>query len=107
MLMRSPSCLCVSTLVTFQPISRFFNEIQQGGHATEDDLEAAAVNPVASNIPNWRTFELLRRMQNFQQSTWDHNILCADSSSEDEQLTIRPLFFGGGGGKRIWWEVES
>jgi hypothetical protein len=47
----------------------------------------------------WRPFEygdggifrLLRWIQNLHQSTWDHNILYADRSSEDEQLLTRPL----------------
>jgi hypothetical protein len=35
--------------------------------------------------------KLLRWIQNLQQSTWDHKILYADRSLEDEQLLIRPL----------------
>jgi hypothetical protein len=36
-------------------------------------------------------FILLRWMQNLHQSTWDHTILYANKSLEDEQLLIRPL----------------
>jgi hypothetical protein len=36
-------------------------------------------------------FKLLRWVQNLRQSTWGHNILYADRSSEDEQLSITPL----------------
>jgi hypothetical protein len=35
--------------------------------------------------------KLLRWMQNLHQSTWDHAILYADRSLEDEQLLVRPL----------------
>jgi hypothetical protein len=68
-----------------------FNEIQYGGHAIEGDLDAVFFNPVPSTIPKWRTFKLLRWMQNLHQSTWDHAILETDRSSKDEQLWIRPL----------------
>jgi hypothetical protein len=43
---------------------------------------------VPSTIPKWRTFKLLRWMQNFHQLTWDHKILYTDRSSKDEQLLI-------------------
>jgi hypothetical protein len=36
-------------------------------------------------------FKLLKWMQNLHHSTWDHKILYADRSLEDEQLLIRPL----------------
>jgi hypothetical protein len=62
-LMRSPVCLSVCLFVCF--------------------------NLVLSTIPKWRTFELLRLMQNLHQSTWDHEILYTDRSSKDEQLLIR------------------
>jgi len=45
--------------------------------------------PVASTIPKWRTFKLLRWMQNLHQSTWDHEILYADRSSKVKQLLTR------------------
>jgi hypothetical protein len=48
-------------------------------------------NPIASTIPKWPKFNLLRWMQNFHQSTWDHGILYADRSPEIKQLLIRPL----------------
>jgi hypothetical protein len=38
----------------------------------------------------WWDFKLQRWMQNLHQSTWDHEILYADRSSEDEQIVIRP-----------------
>jgi hypothetical protein len=40
----------------------------------------------------WRLwdFKLLRWMQSFHQSTWQHETMCADRSSEDEQLLTRP-----------------
>jgi hypothetical protein len=34
-----------------------------GGDAIEDNLNAIFSNPVASNIPKWRTFKLLRWVQ--------------------------------------------
>jgi hypothetical protein len=68
-----------------------FYEIQYGGHAIEGDLDAVLFNPVSSTIPKWRTFKLLRWMQNLHQSTWDHEILYTDRSSKDEQLLVRPF----------------
>jgi hypothetical protein len=68
-----------------------FYENQLGGHAIEDDLDAVLSNPVPSTIPKWRTFKLLRWMQNLHQSTWDDEILHTDRSSKDEQLLIRPF----------------
>jgi hypothetical protein len=64
-------------------------EIQLGGHAIEGGLDAVLFNPVPLTIPKWRTFKLLRLMQNLHQSTWDHEILYIDRSSKDEQLFIR------------------
>jgi hypothetical protein len=62
--MRSPSCLCVCPLSTSETIGKFY-EIQYGGQAIEDDLKAISFHPVASTIPKWRTFKLLRWVQNF------------------------------------------
>jgi hypothetical protein len=69
----------------------YFYEIQYGGHAIEGDLEAVIFNQVPSTIPKWRTFKLLRWMQNLNQSTWEHEILYTDRSSKDEKLLIRPF----------------
>jgi len=55
-----------------------FYETQQGDHVNEDDLDATIFNPVASTIPKWRTFKLLRWIQNSHQSTQDRGILYAD-----------------------------
>jgi hypothetical protein len=46
---------------------------------------------VASNIPKWQIFKLLRWMLDLYQSMWDHEIVYADRSSKDEQLIIRPF----------------
>jgi hypothetical protein len=63
-LMRSPACLSVCPpLITFEPIGRFY-EIQSAGDATEGDLDAVLINLVTSTIPKWRTFKILRWMQN-------------------------------------------
>jgi hypothetical protein len=35
---------------------------------------------------NGRIFKLMRLMQNLRQSTWDHKILYADTSSKDKQF---------------------
>jgi hypothetical protein len=55
-----------------------FHEIHYGGHVIEDDLGAIIFNPVASDIPRWQTFMLLKLTQNFHQSTRDHEIVRAD-----------------------------
>jgi hypothetical protein len=39
----------------------------------------------------WWDFETYEVMQNLHQSTWDHEMLHSDRSSEDEQLLMRPL----------------
>jgi hypothetical protein len=44
------------------------HENQQGGHAIECDPDAIIFNPIASTILKWRTFKLLRWMQNLHQS---------------------------------------
>jgi hypothetical protein len=49
--------------------------IQQGSYAIEGDLEAILFNHVDSTIPKWRTFKLLRWMQNLQQLKWDNEEL--------------------------------
>jgi hypothetical protein len=46
-------------------------EMQYGGYAIEGDIDATIFNPLTLTIPKWRTFILLRWMQNFHQSTWD------------------------------------
>jgi hypothetical protein len=38
------------------------------------------------------SFKLLRLIQESQQSTWDHQILCANRISNDGQLLIKQLF---------------
>jgi hypothetical protein len=55
-------------------------------HATEGDLDTILFNPASSAAPKWRTFKLLRWMQNLHQSTWGHEILYANKSSKAEQL---------------------
>jgi hypothetical protein len=57
-------------------------------HVIERDLDTVHFNSVPSTIPNWRTFKLLRWMQNLHQSMWDHEILYIDRSSKDEQLLM-------------------
>jgi hypothetical protein len=52
----------------------------------EGDLNTIIFNPVASTIPKWLMFKLLRQMQNLCQSMWNDNILYTDRSSKDEQL---------------------
>jgi hypothetical protein len=60
-------------------------------HAIEVDLDAILSNPVASTSPKWRTFKLLRLMQDLHQSTCDHEIVCWQIF-KDEQLSVRPFF---------------
>jgi hypothetical protein len=38
-------------------------EILYGGDDTEDDLDSILFNAIASTIPKWRTFKLLRWVQ--------------------------------------------
>jgi hypothetical protein len=76
--------------ITCEPIGRFlWNSVGRSCHWT--DLDVVLINPVLSTIPKWRTFKLLRWMQNLHQSTWDHEILYTDRSLKDEQLLIRPF----------------
>jgi hypothetical protein len=73
--MRSPvfPSVCPPPQITLNQVVDLY-EIQLGGHAIEGDLDAVLFNPVPSTITKWRTFELLRWMQNLHQSTWDHEI---------------------------------
>jgi hypothetical protein len=52
---------CVSTIPN-KTLNQLvdFHETQQRGHAVEGDLDAIIFNPVASKIPKWRTFKLVR-----------------------------------------------
>jgi len=61
-----------------------FNKILYRGHSTEGNFDAIIFNPVASTIPNWQTFRLLRLMQNLHQLTCDHKILVTN-----EQLSVK------------------
>jgi hypothetical protein len=45
-------------------------------------------NSVALTIPKWRTFKLLRWVQNLHQLTWEN----ADKSANDGQLLTSPFF---------------
>jgi hypothetical protein len=83
--MRSPFCLCVSVCPSYQLLNQLvdFYEIQYGEIAIEGDLDAIVFNTVAAIITKWRTFKLLRWMQNLHQSTQDHGILYSDRYSED------------------------
>jgi hypothetical protein len=40
------------------------DEILYGGDAIQDDIYSILLNPVASTIPKWRTFKLLRWVKN-------------------------------------------
>jgi hypothetical protein len=42
----------------------------------ERDLDSTRSIPVASTIPKWRMFKLLRWMKNLPQSMRDHNVVC-------------------------------
>jgi hypothetical protein len=63
-LIRSSFCLFVGLLQsTFDPVGRYLRNSVQG-HAIKGDLDTIIFNLVASAIPNWRTFRLLRWIQN-------------------------------------------
>jgi hypothetical protein len=81
-------CLSVSPLITFEPVGRFlWNSVGRSCHSRWP-LHLLS-NPVSSTIPKWRTFKLLRWIQNLHQSTWDHEILYTDRYSKVEQLLMR------------------
>jgi hypothetical protein len=63
-------------------------KIELGDHAIEGDLDAIISNVVAATIPKWRMFNLVRWIQNWHQSTQDHEILNCGRSSEDEKLLL-------------------
>jgi hypothetical protein len=69
-----------------------FIAIQLGRRATENGFEATIFNSIASTTQKWRMLKRLRWTQNLNQSTWDHAILYADTSSKDEPFLLR-LFF--------------
>jgi hypothetical protein len=92
-LMRSPVCVSVCLCIppnNFLTNCYIFMKFSRED-AIEGDLDAILFNSVTSTIPKWRTFKLLRWMQNLHQSAWEHEILYTDRSSKDEQLSIRPF----------------
>jgi hypothetical protein len=54
----------------------------------KSDFEAIFSILVASTIPKWLKFKFHRWMQKLHQSTWEHAILYAKTSSEDYQNLI-------------------
>jgi hypothetical protein len=62
--------LCVP-LINFEYVSRFY-KIQRGDNAIEVDDVSVFFNPVSSATRKWGTIDPLRWMQNFHQSTCDH-----------------------------------
>jgi hypothetical protein len=74
-----------------------FYEIQWVCYAIESDLDAIIFNPVASTIPKWQTFKLLRWIQNFHQSVWDCVILYDDRSTFNEPLFPKKQKYKHGG----------
>jgi hypothetical protein len=80
--MTSPFCLPV-------PPNKFepdFYKIQQRGHAIEGDLNSIIFNPLASTIPKWQTFKLLRWTQNLHHSMCNHGVLYVVRSTKDEHF---------------------
>jgi hypothetical protein len=49
-----------------------FNEIQQGDHGTEGDLDATILITPNQPFKKWWTLQLPKWMQHFHQSTCDH-----------------------------------
>jgi hypothetical protein len=47
-------------------------------------------NPVALTVTEWIS-KPLKWMQSLHQSTWAHDSLCDDKSSEGEQLSMRQI----------------
>jgi hypothetical protein len=67
-----------------------FHEIQLGVNTIEDDLDAIIFNHIDLTILKWRTFKLLRWMQNLHQSTLDYQGLSLVT------MVTRPLLCGSG-----------
>jgi hypothetical protein len=61
-----------------------FHEIRYAGDVTEDDPDATFFNLVASAIPKWRTFKLLRLVQRNPLITFDNEV----SKSENHLWTL-------------------
>jgi hypothetical protein len=59
------------SLITFNQLVDF-HEIQQGCYAIKGDIDAIISDLVALTVKKWRTFKLLRWMQNLHQSKWEH-----------------------------------
>jgi hypothetical protein len=75
-------------LVTFEATSRF-NEIQQGGHAIEGDLNTININLITSTVPKWPMFKFLRWVQNL------HHSMSMSLSSSSSSYSITNLGQGG------------
>jgi hypothetical protein len=86
-LTRSRFCppVCVP-LTTFEPVSSLWNLTRRSCHWRWP--RRRTFNPVASTIPKWRTFKILRWMQNLHKSIWDHQVLYPKRSSKHEELSI-------------------
>jgi hypothetical protein len=60
------------------------DEILYGGDDIEDDLDYILFNPVASAIPEWRTFKLLRCVLLLNRFMGIDEILYEDDEIEDD-----------------------
>jgi hypothetical protein len=65
------------------------DEILYGSDGIEYYLDYILFNPVASTIPNWRTYKLLRRMLLLNQLVDLDEILYEDDDNEDDLDTIK------------------
>jgi hypothetical protein len=64
-----PVCACPTQLLEqLVDFMKFSMEVMY----IEGDFDSIIFNPVASTIQKWRTFKLLRWMQNLHYVTWYH-----------------------------------
>jgi energy-converting hydrogenase Eha subunit F len=64
------------------------DEILYGGDGIEDDLDSILLNPVASTIPKWRTFKLLRWAIILNRLVYLDEILYGDYGIESDLESI-------------------
>jgi hypothetical protein len=60
------------------------NEVLYGDDDVDDDLDYILFSLLASTIPKWRTFELLRWVQLLNRLVDLHEILCGGDAIEDD-----------------------
>jgi hypothetical protein len=74
LVIRHAVCLCPSKNILLNHLIDF-HEIQQRDCVIKYYLYIIIFNLIVSTVPKWRTFKVLRWMQNLHESTWENEWL--------------------------------